>query len=97
MNDKANEVMARSQPEPEKALEFLKQVEEFLKKIQQGQKAAKSKLEQERKKHIKTEANDTDRRSPKCGSVIGSAKDDSKLNEAAKIGALRASYEQSLT
>ena len=45
MNDKANEVMSRSQPEPEKALEFLKQVEEFLKKIQQAQKVAKSKLE----------------------------------------------------
>ena len=34
MNDKANDVMSRQQPEPEKALEFLKQVEDLLKKIQ---------------------------------------------------------------
>lgn len=34
MNDKANDVMSRQQPEPEKGLEFLKQVEDLLKKIQ---------------------------------------------------------------
>jgi hypothetical protein len=34
MNDKSHEAMSRSQPEPERALEFLKKAEEFLKKIE---------------------------------------------------------------
>lgn len=33
MNDKANDVMSMQQPEPDKGLELLKQVEDFLKKI----------------------------------------------------------------
>ena len=39
MNDKSHEAMSRSQPEPERALEFLKKAEEFLKKIEKTQKS----------------------------------------------------------
>jgi len=34
LNDKAQEKMSGTNPEPERALELLKQVEEFLKKIE---------------------------------------------------------------
>ena len=42
MNEKAVEAINRTQAEPERALEFLKQVEEFLKKIDQATKIMKS-------------------------------------------------------
>ena len=34
MNDKSHEAMSHSQPEPERALEFLKQAEDLLDKIE---------------------------------------------------------------
>lgn len=75
MNDKANDFMSMQQPEPEKALEFLKQVDDFVKKIQSAQKIMKDKQENDRKKHIRTEVNDTDRRSPKRVSMADKSKD----------------------
>jgi len=38
INDKAQEALQRSQPEPERALEFFKQAEEFLKQIEKSKK-----------------------------------------------------------
>jgi ssDNA-binding replication factor A large subunit len=46
MNEKASEAIARGEAEPERALEYLKQAESFLKKI-----------EKSRKNNIKTEVN----------------------------------------
>lgn len=34
MNEKSHEAMSHSQPEPERALEFLKQAEDFMEKIE---------------------------------------------------------------
>lgn len=52
MNEKAIEAINRPQPEPEKALELLKQVEEFIRKIEYSQRnmASKAKASQ---KYIK--------------------------------------------
>lgn len=45
MNEKASEAISRSDAEPERALEFLKQAESFLKKIEKSRKATNIKTE----------------------------------------------------
>ena len=45
MNEKAHEAFSRCQPEPERALEFLKQAEEFMKKIEKSRKSFKAQQE----------------------------------------------------
>ena len=42
VNEKAHEAFSRCQPEPERALEFLKQAEEFMKKIEKAHKSFKA-------------------------------------------------------
>lgn len=54
MNDKSHEAMSRSQPEPERALEFLKKAEEFLKKIEKTRKSYEG-LRREAQTILKTE------------------------------------------
>ena len=78
MNDKANDFMSMQQPEPEKALEFLKQVDDLVKKIEQATKIMKDKQENDRKMHIRTEVNDTDKRSPKRTSMAEEKKSKDK-------------------
>lgn len=45
MNEKASEAISQSNAEPERALEFLKQAESFLKKIEKSKKATNIKTE----------------------------------------------------
>lgn len=45
MNEKASEAISQSNAEPERALEFLKQAESFLKKIEKSRKATNIRTE----------------------------------------------------
>ena len=70
MNEKSHEAMSRSQPEPERALEFLKKAEEFLKKIEKTRKSFAGQL-REAQTILKTEGcEDNSKESSFLGGII---------------------------